>query len=460
MRRGESDPEASTLGTAYVLSVMRYAGYQPDHPSVADGLAYLARQANRRNPHWATRHAVHTILGLSEWQLDAIRDVAPPGHTDLADDAKRAIQRSVKWLGDHRRDEGGWPSVPSDRAHTCVAWTASALYALARLRERGYPYRDNRQIRDLITDGRSWLLGLHQTEQPRGATWPRCARTEVSVANTALAVLALSHRYLRDGSADDDVASQLAVAGRDALLDSSANWSRNEAGEDDAEADDGWQHVVWSLAPRACLSAGAAPHDPRLSRALRHAFDRWGDRPEGGWFIKGVGKTAYANWSVVQLGQVLRLAISRQDPLKVVEALASAGDHRNDEGAVILLDRSNRTAEIGMTGRPKHALNLAGSEKRWRLLAAFADAGRRELAGPLLDHAINQPTRGDRSWGPLKALCHALNEDVRKAFDEPSITVLSCTTAPPERRVIMHADCRFRSATEPPEPLDISSAPG
>ncbi len=133
-------------------------------------------------------------------------------------------------------------------------------------------------------------------------------------------------------------------------LTPAGNGLENEAGEDDAEVDDGWQHVIWSLAPRACLSAGAAPHDARLVLALRHAFDRWGHRPEGGWYIKGVGKTAYANWSVVQLGQVFRLAIS-QDPLAVVGALASVGDHRGAERALILLDRSNRTAKVVIAGR-------------------------------------------------------------------------------------------------------------
>ncbi len=97
--------------------------------------------------------------------------------------------------------------------------------------------------------------------------------------------------------------------------------------------------------------------------------------------------------------------------------------------------------------------------KRWRLLAAFADAGRPELAEPLLDQAINDPSpRGDQAWGPLKALSHALNDQVRAAFKDTSLMILSCITSPPERRVVMHATCRYRAATEPPEPLDVGTA--
>ena len=460
MRRGERDLVPSILGTAYVLSILRYAGYHPHDQAVAQGLAFLAQRARTADDdqEWATRHAVHTTLGLSEWHPQAIRDAVPRGLEHLASDVEEAIRGCTAWLASHQDAEGGWPSVPSERAHTGFAWTSSTLYALARLRERGHPYRDDPHIRGLITTGRTWLLARHHTREPRGVSWPKCERSERSVANTALAVLALSHRHLRDGSPDDDLAARIAAAGRDTLLDTSADWARNEAGEDDPEADDGWQHVVWSLAPRACLSAGAAPQDPRLGLALRHAFDRWGDRPEGGWYISGVGKTAYTNWSVVQLGQVLRLAISRQDPLQVVEALArSSHTDRDQPDAFLLLDRNARTAEISLPGRPLQTLSLAGSVKQWRLLSAFAETdGRRELAAVVLDQQLNHTNpKGDRAWGALKALSHTINDRIRAAFADPSLTILSCTTTGPERRVILHTACRYRDEVEPPHPIDV-----
>src|SRR4051794_27140090 len=78
MRRGERPLRGSILGTAYALSILRYAGYQPAHPEIRAGLQFLAIQASedKRRPQteWAVRHAVHTILGLTEWSTQRIRE--------------------------------------------------------------------------------------------------------------------------------------------------------------------------------------------------------------------------------------------------------------------------------------------------------------------------------------------------------------------------------------------------
>jgi hypothetical protein len=464
MRRGERRYPPSVLGTAYALSILRYAGYGPGQPRVVEGIRFLINAASEDGQDeitgWSTRQAVHSILGLSEWTLAMIEDANPTDGQEIVVDVSHAIDYSLSWLHDRQTGAGGWPSTHARDAHVCVAWTSSVLYALARLRARGHQYRDHDTVRGMLTRGRKWLLDQHAVAEPRGGFWAKCQRGEPSAANTALAVIALSHRHLTDGSPRDVHATTAADAGRDWLLDTSNLWSRNEAGEDDPASDDGWQHVVWSLAPRACLSAGAPPQHPNLQPALRHAFDRWGDRPFPGWYISGVGKTAYANWSVVQLGQVLRLAISRQDPVHVLDALTHTGSEPySDTKTVITLEPVARTASIEIPGQSPQTLVLAASEKQWKLLQAFADAqGSRTLTLDALDPLINPIPKHDKAWGALKALCHTLNEGARQAFADKTLLLLSCTTRGATRQVTLHASCQHQPTQLPPPipPLDIS----
>ncbi len=453
MRRGERPLRGSILGTAYALSILRYAGYQPAQPEIRAGLLFLAIQASedKRRPQteWAVRHAVHTILGLTEWSTQRIRESLgeTPDAVALAKSVEEATDYSVDWLRTHRRADSAWSAEPSpgstatesetgESPHLCIAWTASVLYALSRLRERG------RSELDLIEESRQWVIDQALAGDAVGA-WPICGRSEPGIANTALAVIALSHRHALTGSSADSQAQMAAEAGRDWLLAHVAEWRDNEAGEDDPAADDGWQHVVWSLAPRACLSAGAPPHQPELRHPLRFAFERWGDRPYPGWFIRGVGKTGYSNWSVVQLGQVLKLAISRQDPLYVLDALADKLNQAGDPLIDIRLEEQTHTALVKAPNAAIERLPLANHPKQWALLLAFArEHPAHDLSHDAIDATLNSPPKGDQSWGAVRGLVHSLNQHIRDALNDKDVTVLSCT-AKRGRRVTITATCRL-----------------
>jgi hypothetical protein len=414
--------DESILGTSYVLAILKYARTPFAHPRVQAGTRFLLESKGK---HWwrAPRHPVHTILGLTEWP-DATTGSGIAG-ARLSREVQATLLEALGLLG-RQRERGGWPATVG--GHRCIAWTANVVYALGRLRERGVGGEVGKKTLALLRPAVDLLLAQQLDDDGRGQAWPRCGEVVVGdVPNTALAVIALSHRHVESAARDPDEQERWGIAyraGRDWLLANHTLWEKAEYGEHDAEAADGWRHVVWSLAPRACLSAGTPPQHDRLYTAMRFAFDRWTARPIAGWAIQGDGVTAYADWSVVQLGQATKLAISRQDPLVVLHALYRGSVAGPDAAGVpqLTLNPFERTARV-VTPQGTRILELAGQNKRWAFILAFADRALppgSSLDAEALYLALNpRATRFDeKNWNALRGLVHELNSSVRKAFGE------------------------------------------
>jgi hypothetical protein len=445
---GDASEESSILGTSYGLSILRWAGAAHDDPVVRRGLHFLVTVANGQVdgpdgvPRWLkTRHPVAVILGLTEWR-DALLD---PNDDTVA----TAVTQSLRWLREHIEDETGpaWPGVLSK--HRCWAWTSIVLFALGRLRARSVLYRRDVDLNQLIVRTvRGLNRGQLRGDEHTDGSWPACAyepqRTaQPSAANTALAVIALSHRYVEAVSPEGGRSYEL---GRDWLLRTGSTWSRNENGEFDPAANDGWQHLVWSLAPRALLSARAEPDQWPLYDAVKFAFGRWHDHPAPGYAVTGSGITGYSNWSTIQLGQALKLAIARKDPLAVLDAIyiSERASHTRSEELELELDVTRQRAFVKFGPGPTETLDFSGQGRRWRLLLAFAERGVQPNNGLRADDllpAIYAHADHPGNWGSLKGLTHSVNVALRATVKDNGVSVFSTFHKGGEALVVIRVRC-------------------
>jgi hypothetical protein len=441
----------SILSTAYGLALLRHAGVASNDSAVQAGLRFIL---TRPSTGWEdTRHALYTILGLSEWP-EMIALGTPNGGLGVQPTETQAkVADAVEWLAD-ATDEGSWS--PSPGGHPCIAWTAKVVYGLGRLRMRTARYRADQKITALLNAGVEVLVAS-QSVGPgdSSGSWAVCGGGDASVANTALATIALSHRFVESASQPQraDAWRAAYLRGRDWLLQNHDLWEANESGEDDPVAHDSWQFATFSLAPRACLSAGAPPEHPHLARCLNFAFNRWRRGVVPGWAIYGKGVTGYSTWSVVQLAQVLRLSISRQDPMRILRALQQGPTRVNENAELALfLEGSSRTVSIRREGDAMRTLRMATQERRFLLLQAFAH---REVApgGALSIETLTQFVGGrssnaspQRKWNALKALAHETNEVVRAAVEDRAVQVFRTTTKP-EPSLVLLARCVLQEST-------------
>ena len=440
----------SLIATAYGLSVLRYARTPVSDPHVQAALRFaLDGQRTWRS----TRHPVYVIQAATEWPEALVEAGMGKSALMTADEVHARIADAVTWLTEHRTGASGWPNSPG--GHLCLPWTAKTLYTFGRLRQRGDPYRADEAITELVRAAADLLLEKRHT-LPDGShtdAWPFCgSETEPSVAATALAVIALSHRDVESAGLPEQQERwrDAYQHGASWLLEHHELWEENEHGEHDPVANDNWQFAVWSLAPRACLSAGVSPSNPNLARGIHFAFARWRGGKRPGWYSRNGGVSGYSNWSVVQLGQVLKLAISRLDPLGVLRALQTGSTGlETGSDVTLLLDSRTRSAQLMRANGQQATMRLARQEKRFRLLEAFASRDVRSggvLDIETLDSWVNG-SGGDRvgnPWEAIKALAFQINESARKLLNDPSIQLLR-TTARKERGIIITARCRFRT---------------
>jgi hypothetical protein len=459
--QGGGEQPSSILGTAYSLAILRYALVPVEHERIQKALGFLVKEAAASN--WTrSRQATHTILGLSEWPEAMVEGAVPsvPGLVP-AEKVIEAINQATAWLLSNRVNENtAWPNLTG--GHACYAWTASALYSLGRLRQRGY---HTNELREVITDAVEWLLEsrLPPKSDDFGA-WPACGEQTnptPSLANTAFVVLALSHRGVASIADDPDNGewAQAYKKASDWLLENRSSWQWREQGEVDAVTEDGWQHILWSLVPRACLSAGAPVHDHRLFLGLRFGLDRWSDTSgREGWAISGDGVSTYSNWSVVQLAQGVRLSISRQDPWYVLKALHNYSPTTDDNVAKIELDINTKTARI-YSEKGDRKLDLSRQELRFNLLRAFAvrDArpGTTIDAERLYEDVKGSKKTSSNAWQSLKALVHQVNEAVRREYGTDEIgPVFMTTTRGRKHAVIILVACSLSESDGDVEYVD------
>jgi len=441
----------SLIGTAYGLAVVRYARTPVTDPDVQRALRFAL---DTKRTWSSTRHPVYTILAATEWP-EALTDGGMGDKPIVtAPHVHQRIHDALEWLA-HNQGGAGWPGSPG--GHLCMPWTAKALYALGRLRSRGNPYTADETIVRLIRDAAELLVDRQhpETEAERSGAWPFCGETtRPSIAVTALAVIALSHRGVETaGTPEQQERWRDAYrAGAGWLLDHHHDWERNESGEHDPVADDDWQFALWSLAPRACLSAGTDPSHPHLAQGIRFAFDRWRGGTRPGWYIVGKGVSGYSNWSVVQLGQAIKLAISRLDPLRVITSLQEGPTSLETASEVtILLDPDTRTAQLVRANGDRATIPLIRQEKRFKLLYAFAERGV-PAGGALdvdtLDLWVNNAAGRylAHPWQAIKALAHQTNEAAREALHDPTVQLLRATTRGRQKAIVISARCVFQHA--------------
>lgn len=436
----------SLIGTAYGLAVVRYARTPVADENVQRALRFALDPVRT----WSsTRHPVYTILAATEWP-EALTDGGMGNDAAItAAHVHGRVRDALDWLT-RERAGAGWPGSPG--GHICVPWTAKVLYALGRLRSRGNPYSSDEAIVELIRNAAD-LLSDGNTGGERFGAWPFCGGMDrPSVAVTSLAVIALSHRGVETAGTSDQQQHwrEAYHAGAGWLLDHHHDWERSESGEHDPVADDDWQFALWSLAPRACLSAGTDPSHPNLAPGIRFAFDRWrgGNRP--GWYVLGKGVSGYSNWSVVQLGQAIKLAISRLDPQRVITALQEGPTaHEIASDVTVLLDPDARVAQLVRANGDRATMNLNRQEKRFKLLHAFAE--RNVPAGGALDadtlqRWVNKAAGADLAhpWQALKALAHQTNEAARKALHDPTVQLLRATTRGKQQAIVITARCTLQ----------------
>jgi len=450
----EATDRPSLIGTAYGLAVLRYART----PVTDDHVQAALRFALDPGRTWtSTRHPVYTIHAATEWPETLAEDGMGPGALVTPEHVHARIAAALDWLAANRTDDG-WPSSSFPDGHRCLAWTAKVLYTFGRLRQRGDPYRADETITDQIRSAADLLLELrHRLDDgSTSGAWPFCGdnNNSPSIATTALIVIALSHRDVESAGTPEQQERwrEAYRAGANWLLEQHGLWEDNEHGEHDPETDDDWQFAIWSLAPRACLSAGVSPNNPHLARGIDFAFNRWRSGKRPGWYILGKGVSGYSNWSVVQLGQVLKLAISRLDPVHVLRALQTGPTALEMASDItILLDNSTRTAQLIRANGTRAAMPLARQEKRFKLLQAFA--ARDVPNGAMLDfETLNSwvnDTNGKQiqnPWEAMKALAHQINEAARELLKDPSVQVMHATARKRKQRgIIINARCRFKT---------------
>ena len=254
----------SIPSTAHVIEILRARNFEYGHDAIQDGLRYLSTfmdhvRARGKGERDSTRYPAFALWGLTRFPQSAFDDKFD-----------EAIAKAVKWLWNHRLEDGGWATDRDDSfSFTVTMPTVHAFDRLAHHPTYGVA------VKAMADQARRRVVREAQGLKTSAWWTPYGDGGEPSGASTAMAVLTLAA-----GTPDQ---RRVARAGITWLLRNPEEWV------DRCEADihietRSWQMLSFSLGLRAILHpcADKAPPQPILEAAIRHWDDLWIEDP-GAW---------------------------------------------------------------------------------------------------------------------------------------------------------------------------------